>query len=94
MKETKTLGIIFISSLSILVISCLILILSLLFKKTSFQSIFVIVIIGFCISFFSLRKFLVESRYEIDEKKQKEKNIRDCYKYQQLLNPPNADMNN
>lgn len=34
------------------------------------------------------RRFIVEFTYDLDEKRQKERNIRDCYLYNMLLNPP------
>lgn len=50
------------------------------------------VFIVFVFSILYLKKLLAEMKYDIDEKKQKEKNVRDCYQYLQLLNPP--DVNN
>jgi hypothetical protein len=44
--------------------------------------------LNFSIAIFFLRRFLDEVRYDINDKKGKEKNIRDCFLYHQLLNPP------
>lgn len=35
-----------------------------------------------------LRKILVDIRFKINEIKKKEKNVKECYQYDQLLNPP------
>jgi hypothetical protein len=40
------------------------------------------------ISIISLRKLLIDIRSKINEIKEKEKNIKECYQYDQLLNPP------
>jgi len=37
---------------------------------------------------------LTNAKNKIIDQKIKEKNVRDVYRYQQLLNPPAADMNN
>lgn len=40
------------------------------------------------VSVVSLRKLLIGIRFKINETKEKEKNIKECYQYDQLLNPP------
>ena len=56
------------------------------------------VLIVSCLSFFivvvSLHILLKDIRYELNELKEKEKNVRDVYRYNQLLNPPDTDMDN
>jgi hypothetical protein len=42
-------------------------------------------------SIFLLKKILVEIRYDIDSRKEKEKNVRDIYMYDQLLDPPTTN---
>lgn len=36
----------------------------------------------------SLRKLLIGIRFKINDIKEKEKNVKECYQYEQLLNPP------
>ena len=42
----------------------------------------------------SINKMLINARYLLKLKKEKENHVRDFYRYQQLLDPPDSDMNN
>jgi len=61
---------------------------NLIFTKTNFQILLILILLFSILSAFFLKKILVEIRYELDEQKQKEKNIHDIYLYNQLLDPP------
>jgi hypothetical protein len=60
------------------------------------ESIIQFVLAGLCLSFFvaflSLYNYLTDEKIKIDEPKNIEKNIKDIFQYEQLLNPP--DINN
>jgi hypothetical protein len=90
MEEKKTLILTFIFSLLITIISILFIIfnINLILSENVYQFVLMVPLLFFFIAFFSLRRLLTEIRYDIDEKNDKEKNVRDCYQYFQLLNPP------
>lgn len=45
-------------------------------------------VVSFVFFYIIFRRFVMEFRYDLDEKKQRERNIHDCYMYHMLLNPP------
>jgi len=47
--------------------------------------------LSFLIAVISLYKILSDMRYKINDVKEKEKTVRDFYRYDQLLNPPDMD---
>ena len=64
---------------------------TLLFSENVYQLVLIIICVCFILSIVLLKKFLVEIRYEIESYKEKERNIRDIYLYNQLLDPPNTN---
>lgn len=65
---------------------------NLVLLETIYQLVLMVALLNFFIAIVFLRRFLAEIRYDLDERKGKEKNVRDCYLYYQLLNPP--ELNN
>jgi high-affinity nickel permease len=98
MTDRKLLSIVFILSFLFLVLSVLWFVLriatgstGLIFTEISDQIILIIGFISFFIAFFSIRKILEDIRYEINEIKEIENAVKDCYRYEQLMNPPDMD---
>jgi hypothetical protein len=56
--------------------------------KPLYQFVIVMACLSFVISVFSMYKLLVDIRSNINGVKEKEQNIKECYQYDQLLNPP------
>jgi len=52
------------------------------------QLVVIVLFLSILISTACLRKLLVDIRFKINEIKEKEKNVKECYQYDQLLNPP------
>lgn len=48
----------------------------------------IIAILSFCLSFFFIYLVIVDVRIEIKKAKEAEKNVKDVYQYDQLLDPP------
>ena len=64
---------------------------SLFFSHTIYQMLLIIICVCFVLSAIFFRKLLTEVRYEVDNRKEKERNIRDIYLYNQLLDPPSTN---
>ena len=64
---------------------------NLLFSEIMYQLVLIVICICFMLSIIFFRKLLVEIRYEIDSHNEKEKNVRDIYLYNQLLDPPTTN---
>lgn len=94
MKEKRILALAFIFPLLIAIMSILFVMfnINLVLLETIYQLVLMVALLSFFIAIVFLRRFLVEIRYDLDERKGKEKNVRDCYLYHQLLNPP--ELNN
>ena len=98
MASRRTLGVIFIFSLSFVIPSTSWVVfnimgdIGLIFINPICQFVAIMACLSFFIAAISLHKLLVDMRYEINETKGKEKNVRDFHQYIQLLNPPS--MNN
>jgi high-affinity nickel permease len=98
MTDRKLFSIVFILSFLFLVLSVIWFVLriatgstGLIFTEISDQIILIIGFISFFIAFLSVRKLLEDIRYEINEIKEIEKNVRDFYRYEQLMNPSDID---
>ena len=52
------------------------------------QLVVIVLFLSIFISTVCLRKILTDIRFKINEIKKKEKNVKECYQYDQLLNPP------
>ncbi len=94
MKEKRILALAFIFPLLIAIMSILFVMfnINLVLLEIIYQLVLMVALLSFFIAIVFLRRFLVEIRYDLDERKGKEKNVRDCYLYHQLLNPP--ELNN
>jgi len=93
MKEKRIFALIFIICSIIAIISILIICINskLFFSEVIYQLLLVIILLNIFLARLYLCRLLVEIRYDIDETKGKEKNVRDCYLYHQLLNPPEVN---
>jgi hypothetical protein len=67
---------------------------NLLFTEPVYQFVFIILCLSFVLAVFSIRESLNDTKYKIKDMKNKEKNVKDMYRYNQLLDPPDAEMNN
>ena len=97
MKEQNKLGLAFTIStiftfiVSYWFVSSILTDFNLLFSENIYKIIGIFLILSFIFSMYLLKKFLIELRYEIDSFREKEKNIRDIYMYNQLLDPPTTN---
>lgn len=97
MKEQNKLGLAFtISTIFTIIvaywfISSILNDFNLLLSNNICKLIGVFVFLCFIFSMYLLKKLLVELRYEIDSHKEKERNVRDIYLYNQLLDPPTTN---
>ena len=66
----------------------------LILTETVYQFVLLISCLSLIIATISIHEMLTNAKNKIIDQKIKEKNVRDVYRYQQLLNPPDADMNN
>ncbi len=53
-----------------------------------YQLVVIVLFLSIFIITVCLCKILVDMRFKINEIKEKEKNVKECYQYDQLLNPP------
>ena len=100
MKGRNFQGILFIIWLIIATLSAIwilfsiILDVNLILTETVYQFVLLISCLSLIIATISIHEMLTNAKNKIIDQKIKEKNVRDVYRYQQLLCPPNADMNN
>lgn len=67
---------------------------SLILTETVYQFVLIISCLSLIIAAISIHEMLNNEKNKILEQQNKEKNVNDIYRYQQLLDPPDADMNN
>ncbi len=67
---------------------------NMIFSKLIYLFIFVMIILGFLGAIIAIYIKYIKVRYLLKIKKEKEKNIRDFYRYQKFLDPPEFDVNN
>ena len=93
MTTRKMSDMVFISFLSILTLStlCLVFIFSSIYAELINYVFLSTIFISFLVVFLSIRKLLIDTKSDISEKTLKEKNIRDIYQYNQILDPPDID---
>ncbi|MCK4366067.1 MAG: hypothetical protein KAW45_08445 [Thermoplasmatales archaeon] len=100
MKGRNFQGILFIIWLIIATLSAIwilfsiILDVNLILTETVYQFVLLISCLSLIIATISIHEMLTNAKNKIIDQKIKEKNVRDVYRYQQLLDPPDADMNN
>ena len=100
MKGRNFQGILFIIWLIIATLSAIWILFSitldvnLILTETVYQFVLLISCLSLIIATISIHEMLTNAKNKIIDQKIKEKNVRDVYRYQQLLNPPDADMNN
>lgn len=94
MKEKKSLAltIIFLLSTGFLILLFTIFDVNHFFLGIIFYISLVFIVLIFVISSFFLKRLIAEIKYDVEDKKIKEKNVKDYYQYIQVLNPP--DINN
>jgi len=93
MNEKKTLAFIFVFLLTLTLVSIFFLTINihLIFSDIYYQMILSLTLLNLLIAILFFKKFLAEVFYDIEDKKDKEKNARDCMLYHQLFNPPEID---
>ena len=96
-KRTKKVLFIFWTILAILSIVWIvfnILNVNLILTKFTFQFVFVLSCLSFFVSMISIKELFAEVKKILNEEKIKQRNVKDVYLYQQLLEPPDSDMYN
>jgi len=93
MNEKKTMTLTFIFSFILEVLSILFIVFNInkIFSGVIYQIVLVISLLIFFIAAIFLRRLINEIKYDVEERKIREKNVKDCYQYFQILNPPNTD---
>jgi len=100
MKGRKTRGILFFFCIILATLSGSWIFISILdgmklfFTEFVYQFVFIMSCLSFFISVVSTHQILASVKEKIEDVKNKEKNVKDMYRYNQLLDPPDADMNN
>ena len=100
MKGSNFQGILFIFWIILAVMSVvwillnIILNVTLILTETVYQFVLIISCLSLIVATISIHEMLANAKNKIIDQQNKEKNVRDVYRYQQLLNPPDADMNN
>ena len=67
---------------------------NLILTKSTFQFVFILSCLSFFVSILSIRKLLAEVKNMLKEEKIKQRNVKDVYMYQQLLDPTDTEMYN
>ena len=93
MTGRRTLIIVFLFSLSSVLLSISWFIfnrvdIGLILTDNLYQFVLTMSCLSFAVTVVSLCRLLFDLQHKIDEVKDKEKNVRDIYQYDQLLNPP------
>jgi len=65
-----------------------------LLTKFTFQFVFILSCLSFFVSVISIKALFTEVKKILNEEKIKQRNVKDVYIYQQLLDPPDSDMYN
>jgi len=67
---------------------------NLLFTKFTFQFVFILSSLSFFVSVISIKELFAEVKNIMNKEKIKQRNVKDVYMYQQLLDPPDTGMYN
>ena len=100
MKGRSFQGILFIIWLIIATLSAIWIFFSIIFDvnliltETVYQFVLLISCLSLIIATISIHDMLIKAKDKILDQQNKEINVRDVYRYQQLLSPPDTDMNN
>jgi len=94
MKGFKTRGIVFIFWILLAILSSLYIVFNINNLEVRYLFVFILAFLGFFTAIISINKMLINAKYALKIKKEKENHVRDFYRYQQLFDPPNSDMNN
>ena len=68
--------------------------LGLLFREFTFQFVFILSCLSFLVSVISIKDLISDVNDILKEEKNKQKNVKDVYTYNQLLDPPDTNMYN
>jgi hypothetical protein len=66
----------------------------LLLTEFTFQFVFILACLSFFISMLSINVLLTKVKFIMNLENEKQRNIRDVYRYEQLLDPPDTNMYN
>lgn len=93
MTDRRTLVIVFLFSLSSVVLSVSWFILNRvdigsILTENPYQFVLIMLCLSFVVTVISLHRLLSDLQHKINEVKDKEKNVKDIYQYDQLLSPP------
>jgi len=94
MKGFRTRGIVFIFWILLAILSLFWIVFSIIIFEVVYLFIFIMAFLGLLAAIISINKMLIDAKYSLKLKKEKENHVRDFYRYQQLFNPPDSDMNN
>ena len=67
---------------------------NLLLTEYTFQFVFILACISFFVSILSINELLTKVKHIVNKENAKQRNVKDVYRYQQLLDPPDTDMYN
>lgn len=93
MKGFRTRGIVFIFWILLALLSAFCIVFCIINFEMVYLFVFIFAFIGLFIAMISINNMLIDAKYALKLKNEKENNIKDFYRYQQLFNPPNSDMN-
>ena len=94
MKGFRTRGIVFIFWILLVMLSAFYIIFSIINFEIVYLFTFIMAFLGLIAAIISIYKMLIDAKISLKFKKEKENHVRDFYRYQQLFNPPDSDMNN
>ena len=94
MKGFRTRGIVFIFWILLAILSLFWIVFSIIIFEIVYLFVFIMAFLGLLVAIKSINNMLINAKFSLKLKKEKENHVRDFYRYQQLLNPPDSDMNN
>ncbi len=94
MKGFRTRGIVFIFWILLAILSLFWIVFSIISFEIVYLFVFIMAFLALFTAIMSINKMLIDAKYTLKFKKEKENNVRDFYRYQQLFDPPDSDMNN
>ena len=94
MKGFRLRGIVFIFWILLAILSLFWIVFSIINFEIVYLFVFITAFLGLLVAIISINKMLIDAKFSLKLKKEKENHVRDFYRYQQLLNPLDSDMNN